>query len=240
VLRAVTARSTHTRRRKHHFAELGEKRESAKLTKRRLAEKAEALSSSTDWAATGRAFRDLMTEWKAAGSAGRGDEDRLWARFRTAQDAFFSARDKANALLDQEFVANAMVKREVLEEAERLLPVTDPAAARTAFRPLADRWDAAGKVPRAEMAELERRIKAVEQAIKTAEDQRWERSNPEAAARAADTVAKLESSLADLSAQREKAAAAGNDKRVREAEQAIEARESWLHEARRALADFTP
>jgi len=122
--RFSTARSTHTRRRKHHFAELGEKREGAKQTKKRLADKAEELSSSTDWAATGRAFRDLMNDWKAAGSAGRGDEDRLWARFRTAQDAFFAARDKANAVLDEEFAANAAVKREVLAEAEKLLPVT--------------------------------------------------------------------------------------------------------------------
>ena len=238
--RFSTARSTYTRRRKHHFAELGEKRDSAKQIKLKLVTQAEELSSSTDWAATGRAYRDLMTEWKAAGSAGRGDEDRLWARFRAAQDAFFAARDAANAELDREFAANAVVKREVLAEAEKLLPVTDPAAARAAFRPLADRWDAAGKVPRADVADLERRIKTVEQAIKTAEDERWTRSNPEAAARAADTVAQLETSLADLETKRGKAAAAGNDRKMREADEAIEARRAWLDQARRALADFTP
>ena len=238
--RFSTARSTHTRQRKHHFAELGEKRDSAKQAKVRLAAQAEALSSSTDWGATARAYRDLMSEWKAAGSAGRGDEDRLWSRFRAAQDAFFTARDAENSKLDEEFAANAVVKRAILEEAERLLPVTDPAAARAAIRPLADRWEEAGKVPRGDMAELERRFKAVEQAIKSAEDDRWERSNPEAAARAADTVAQLEASLASLETQREKAAAAGNDKRVREAEAAIEARQAWLDQARRALADFTP
>jgi hypothetical protein len=68
--RFSTARSTHTRQRKHHFAELGEKRDSAKQAKVRLAAQAEALSSSTDWGATARAYRDLMSEWKAAGSAG--------------------------------------------------------------------------------------------------------------------------------------------------------------------------
>jgi hypothetical protein len=238
--RFSTARSTHTRKRKHHFAEMGEKREQAKATKNRLVAQAEALSSSTDWAGTARAYRDLMAEWKAAGSAGRHDEDRLWARFRAAQDVFFGARDAANAELDQEFAANAVVKREILEEAERLLPVTDPTAARAAFRPLADRWDAAGKVPRADMAELERRIQAVEQAIKSAEDERWRRSNPEAAARAADTVAQLEASIASLQEQRDKAATAGNDRKVREAEQALEARQAWLEQARQALADFTP
>jgi hypothetical protein len=90
------------------------------------------------------------------------------------------------------------------------------------------------------MAELERRIKAVEQAIKSAETQRWERSNPEAAARAADTVAQLEASLAQLESRRDKAAAAGDERRVREAEEAMAARRAWLVEARKALADFTP
>jgi hypothetical protein len=237
--RFSTARSTHTRQRKHHFAEMAEKREHAKRVKTRLAAQAEELSASTEWAATARAYRDLMTEWKRAGSAGRGDEEKLWSRFRAAQDAFFGARDAANAQLDEEFTANAAVKRAILEEAEKLLPVTDPTAARAAFRPLADRWDEAGKVPRADMAALERRIKAVEQAIQTAEDERWERSNPEAAARAADTVAQLETSLAELRARRDKAAANGDDKRVREADAAMEARQSWLDQARRALADFT-
>lgn len=235
-----TARSTHTRRRKQHFAELGEKRDDAKEVKDKLAAQAEELTTSTDWAATARAFRDLMTQWKAAGSAGRGDDDRLWVRFRAAQDTFFGARDATNAKIDEEFAANAQVKRDILEEAEKLLPVTDPAAARSAFRPLADRWDAAGKVPRGDMAELERRIKAVEQAMKSAEDDRWARSNPEAAARAADTVAKLESSLADLERKREKAAAAGDERRVSEAEQAMEARRAWLEQARQAVDDFTP
>ena len=238
--RFSTARSTHTRRRKQHFTELGEKRDSAKQAKLKLVSLAEELSSSTDWAATGRAYRDLMTEWKAAGSAGRGDEDRLWARFRAAQDAFFAAREATNAELDKEFAANAALKQEVLEEAEKLLPVSDPGAARAAFRPLADRWDAIGKVPRADMANLERRIKAVEQAIKTAEDERWTRSNPEAAARAADTVAQLETSIADLETKRDKAATAGNERKAREADEAIEARRAWLDQARQALADFTP
>ncbi|MDQ3629584.1 MAG: DUF349 domain-containing protein [Actinomycetota bacterium] len=238
--RFSSARSTHTRRRKQHFAEVGEKRAAAKVVKRRLVSRAEALSGSTDWGPTSKAYRDLMQEWKAAGPAGRGDDDVLWKQFRDAQDVFFRARDAANTAQDEEYAANAAHKRAVLAEAEKLLPVTDPVTARAAFRPLAQRWDEAGKVPRDDVRDLEQGIKAVEDAISAAEDDRWERSNPEAQARAADTVAKLEASLRELEASREKAAAAGQDTRVREAEQAIQARRSWLEQARQALTDFTP
>jgi Domain of Unknown Function (DUF349) len=237
--RFSSARTSFTRKRKQQFAELNEKRQAAKYTKQKLLEEAERLAKSTDWGPTSRAYRDLMQQWKAAGPAPRSDEERLWGAFRAAQDTFFSARDAANAEQDKEFAANAEKKRAILEEAERLVPVSDAAAARTAFRPLSERWDAAGKVPRSQMRELENRMRAVDTAIRDAEDAHWTRTNPEARARAADTVEKLEASLEGLRAQLEKAQSAGNDKKAREAEQAIEARESWLVEARKALADFS-
>lgn len=233
------ARTAFTRKRKQQFAELNEKRQAAKHVKQRLLDEAERLAKSTDWGPTSRAFRDLMQQWKAAGPAPRSEEERLWSAFRAAQDTFFSARDAANAEQDKEFAANAEQKRAILEEAEKLVPVTDPAAARTAFRPLSERWDAAGKVPRSEMRELEGRMRAVDDAIRDAEEAHWQRTNPEARARAADTVEKLEASLKGLRADLDKARSAGNEKKIREAEQAIEARESWLVEARKALADFS-
>ena len=130
-----------------------------------------------------------MRQWKAAGPAPRGVDDRLWKRFRAAQDQFFGARDAANAALDQEFAANAEKKEALLVEAEALLPVTDLRAAKESFRDIAERWDAAGKVPRDRMKEPEGRIRKVEQAIRGVEDDQWRWSNLEARARAADTVA---------------------------------------------------
>ena len=70
-----------------------------------------------------------MQDWKAAGAAPRDVEEDLWQRFRAAQDAFFGARDAANAEQDKEFAANAEVKRALLVEAEALLPVKDLEAA---------------------------------------------------------------------------------------------------------------
>ncbi len=119
--RFSTARTTYTRRRKSHFAELNEKREGARVVKERLAVEAEALA---DLDRVGRRppgkYRDLMRQWKAAGPAPKGVDDQLWKRFRGAQDSFFGARDAANAELDQEFAANAEKKEALLVEAEAL------------------------------------------------------------------------------------------------------------------------
>ena len=237
--RFSTARTTYTRRRKAHFSEMNEKQDDARAVKEKLVIEAEELAGSTDWGPSAGKYRDLMSRWKAAGPAPKGVDDQLWKRFRGAQDTFFGARDAANAEVDREFAANAEKKEALLVEAEALLPVTDLRAAKEAFRDLADRWDAAGKVPRDRMKDLEARIRKVEQAIRGTEDDQWRRSNPEARARAADTVAQLEASLADLQTKRDKAVAAGNTRKAEEHNAAIEARRSWLTEAEKALREFS-
>lgn len=237
--RFSSARTTYTRRRKQHFSELHEQRADARQAKEKLVQEAEALSGSTAWGDTTRAYRDLMTRWKAAGPAPKDTDDALWKRFRAAQDTFFSARDAANAVVDQEYAANAHVKRALLVEAEALLPVTDPKAARDAFRTLADRWDEAGKVPRADMKDLEARFKKVEQAVRGAEDDRWRHSNPEARARVDDTVSKLEAAIAALETRLAKAQVAGNDKAATQARADIEARQVWLDQARKSQQELT-
>jgi len=236
--RFSSARTTYTRHRKAHFAEQDEKREGARLVKLRLVKEAEALADSTDWGPTAGRYRDLMRDWKAAGPAPKDVDDELWKRFRGAQDTFFGARDAANAALDAEFAANAEVKEKLLVEAEALLPVTDIEAAKRAFRDLADRWDAAGKVPRDRMKELEARIRKVEQTIRSLEEEKWQKSDPEKSARADDMVSKLEAAISDIEADLEKARAAGNEKKVKDLEDNLASRQSFLDMAKRASADF--
>lgn len=232
------ARTTYTRRRKAHFAQLNEKREGARSVKERLATEAEALADSTDWGATAGRFRDLMRDWKAAGPAPRDVDEALWRRFRGAQDTFFGNRDAANSALDAEFAGNAEVKEQLLVEAEALLPVTDLDAAKRAFRDLADRWDAAGKVPRDRIKDLEARMRKVEQAIRGVEDDQWKKSDPEKSARANDMVTKLEAAIAEVEAELEQARAAGNAKKVADLEGNLASRQMFLDAARRASEDF--
>ncbi|WP_210437863.1 DUF349 domain-containing protein [Nocardioides xinjiangensis] len=241
--RFSTARTTYTRHRKAHFAEEHERRDAARVVKERLVKEAEALSTSTEWGPTAGRYRDLMREWKAAGPAPRDVDDRLWQRFRSAQDTFFGARDAANAALDQEFAANAEVKEAILVEAEALVPSLqsgsgDLEATKKAFRDLADRWDAAGKVPRERMKELEGRMRKVEQAIRAVEDEQWSRSDPEKSARADDMISKLEAGIAETQARLDKATAAGDERKVKDLESELANKQAFLDMARRAAADF--
>ncbi|MEV4563250.1 DUF349 domain-containing protein [Nonomuraea sp. NPDC049419] len=237
--RLSAARTAFAKRRKAYFAGLDEQREGVRAEKERIVAEAEALAGSTDWGPTAAVYRELMQQWKNAGRASREAEDELWARFKAAQDQFFQARSAVFAERDASLAANAVVKEELLAEAEKILPVTDARTARAALRSILERWEAAGPVPRDQRDRLEGGLRRVDEAVRKAEDAEWKRSNPEARARAQSTVDQLRTSIEQLEKRLDKAQAAGRAKDVKEAEEALTARRSWLAEAERTLAEFS-
>ena len=173
------ARDSFNRRRGSHFAELDRNRAQARKTKEELVERAEALKDSTDWGHTARAYRDLMTEWKAAGRAPREVDDKLWERFRAAQDHFFEARNAVNAERDREFEANAEAKDALIAEYDSLIdPAKGLGAAKAKLRELQDKWDEIGFVPRGRVREFEDKIGSIEKRVSEAEDSRWRKTDP--------------------------------------------------------------
>ncbi|WP_029069743.1 DUF349 domain-containing protein [Jonesia quinghaiensis] len=228
------ARTTFDRERRHFFSELEKQNASAKEVKSSLVEQAEKLSTSTEWNETAAAYRELMNQWKAAGRASRKDDDALWARFRGAQDAFFARREEANAAINAEFEANLVVKEALLVRAEALVPVKDLSHAKTELRSIQDAWETAGKVPRNDIQRVEGRLRAVERAIKDAEQSQWDRTNPETRARAEGALAQLEQGIEQLEADLAAAQAAGKEKKVKELTSALEARRSWLEQIKKA------
>ncbi len=238
--RFSVARNTFDKARRTHFAQLDTAHAEAKATKERLVSEAERLATSRDWAPTAGAFKRLMDEWRRAGRASRGDDDQLWERFKAAQDTFFSAKDEVVAAEEATLRKNLVVKQELLGEAEALMPVKDLDQAKATLRVIQDKWDRAGKVPRADLERTERALRRVEQAVRDAEERRWSSSNPEAAARAQSLVEQLERAVADLEAALTRAQGSGNTAKVAEAEAALDARREWLAQARAGLLEFRP
>jgi hypothetical protein len=231
------ARTAFDRERRHFFADLEQRNNAAKVEKEKLVSEAEALSTSTDWGYTAGAYRDLMTRWKAAGRASRKDDDALWARFRAAQDRFFQARDAENAVIDAEYGENLKVKEELLLEAEALVPVKDLNKAKAALRNIQERWEEAGKVPRGDIQRVEGRLRAVETAIRDADQAQWKRSNPETRARAEGAAAQLQAAIEGLEEELAAAQAKGDKRKISELEAAVAARRSWLEQVVKAAED---
>jgi hypothetical protein len=237
--RFSSARSAFDRARRAHFAQLDAARREAIAAKEAIIARAEALSDSTEWNETTRAYRGLMDEWRAAPRAGRVDEDKLWARFRAAQDAFFSARNAVQAERDEDQRANLAAKEALAAEAEALLPISDLAAARSALRSIAERWNAIGHVPRGDRDRVEGRLRRVEDAVHRHEAEQWRRTDPAKRALAESTVGTFRESLAKLEAEAAAAEAAGNAGRAADLHGRISQTRALLAAAEHSLAEYS-
>ncbi|OCN03638.1 hypothetical protein A4S06_05660 [Erysipelotrichaceae bacterium MTC7] len=76
------------------FEERDKQQEQAKVKKEELVGQAQELSLSEDYKETSQKMRDLMTEWKAAGFAGKDIDNELWDAFATARNTFFQRQDE--------------------------------------------------------------------------------------------------------------------------------------------------
>ena len=233
------ARTVFDRHRRAYFSQLDSNNSTAKAAKEKLITEAEALSASTDWGFAAGEYRRLMDQWKASPRASRKDDDALWARFRAAQDVFFTHRQAANDEIDQEYGANLVVKEALLVEANELLPIKDLAATKKALQSVRDRWEEAGKVPRADMGRTEAGLRKVEDAVRHAEDENWKRSNPETKARTNSALTQLESAIAGLRDDLAKAEKAGDQRKIKAAQEALEAREAWLEQLEKSASELS-
>jgi len=227
--RFAKAREAFTRRRGAHFAELDRARTAARTRKEELVAEAESLVDSTDWGATAGRYKELMADWKAAGRTTKDADDALWARFRGAQDTFFSRRSATFDARDAEFTENARAKEALLAQAARI-DLSDVDSARAALRDLQERWDQIGKVPRERVREFATRLKEVEDRVRGAVDRRWQQTDPETEAR----VGQFRERVSAFEAQAEKARAAGDRRRAEEAERQAAQWREWLSAAERA------
>jgi hypothetical protein len=225
----AAARRDFDHRRRAHFADLDRQRDVAAEQKQRLVVEAEKLTSSTEWGATARRYKELMGEWKAAGRAGREVEDELWARFKAAQDTFFGARSEVFKARDDELAGNLEAKQALLAEAEVIDPTADLEGARKRLRTIHDKWERIGHVPRESMGELERRLAAVEDKVRAAGSSRRPVTVTESplVIRLRESVGKLESRLA-------RAQASGDERLAKDTEESLVTQREWLAQAERA------
>lgn len=229
--RFAQARETFTKRRGTYFADLDRQRGEVRERKEALVAEAEELAESSDWGPTATRLKALMGEWKAAGRASREAEDALWAKFRAAQDKFFTRRSQVFSERDAEQTTNLAAREKLLAEAEALDPEGNLDLAKARLRDIQDEWDKVGRVPRDTVRPLERRLKAVETRLRGAADNRWSRTDPAAAAR----VEQVRAQVDKYETQAAKARAAGDTRKAEQAEATAATWREWLAEAERAV-----
>lgn len=151
------ARQVFFDRQDKHFKGLSEQRDKNRRIKNDLISEARSVSQySEQWKETGDKLNDLMERWKAAGSAGRDYDDRLWADFNSIRQSFFDRRKVYYDQRDRERINNASAKRSIAQEAHAIASSMDYSPRSTE-----------------RMKELDREWKNIGSAGKENEDQLW-------------------------------------------------------------------
>ncbi|WP_438352964.1 DUF349 domain-containing protein [Microbacterium sp. CJ88] len=221
------ARAIVDKHRREFYAGLDEEHKSVRDRKTRLVEKAEALAPKGEDGIG--AYRDLLDEWKTAGRAGKKVDDALWARFKAAGDALYSARGEREAADAEESREKIEAKRELLVEARTVADVSDLAKARAQLTAIQRRWDEVGRIfPRDKERALDDDLRKIEQALRGREDVDWKRNDPAQKARANDMTRQLTDAIDKLEEEVAAAKKAGDKKAEARAVEALDARKAWL------------
>lgn len=237
--RFSTARSGFDKTRRQYFSTLEAGRKEANKVKSEIVTQAKAIAESKDWTDTANKFRNLMAKWKSAPILERKEEQKLWKEFKLAQDVFFAARTAALSVMDEEHTKNLEAKKVLAEKAEKILPITDIKSARQALKPIQEEWSKIGHVPRKDKEKIESRLKSVEEAIRSAEKNELNRTDPAKSARAQSTMELLEAKLAKTEKERDAAIAKGDTKKAESLSSTIESQKMLLEATKVTLADFT-
>jgi len=231
--RFSSARTKFESAKRAYFATLDAANKAAKAAKTQIVADAEAL---IEKGGEGIAeYRKLLDAWKASGRSQSKTDDELWARFKAAGDAIYAAKSEVVAVENGEQTANLAVKLELLVEAEKIDASKDLAAAKKQLQSVQTRWEKAGRVPREKLREVEDRLKAVETKIRKAEEEQWRKTDPEAIARTNSVLEQLDTAIAKLEKQLETTKATKDAKKIKDAQEALDARKEWREIVKKTL-----
>lgn len=132
---------------KAEFYKTMKENQAANLEKKRaLVQKAQELSTATDWRATTDALVALQKEWKSIGAVPRKYSEQLWKDFTAACDTFFDAKKQANSGERDQQKQNLQKKQEITAQLQALAD-TEGEVDIDKVKELQAEWTAVGHVP---------------------------------------------------------------------------------------------
>lgn len=141
--------------RKHaaHFEAIRQEQEKNLERKTELCDKIEMISTAecktaADWDAKSKEIIELQAEWKTIGFTPKAMNTKIFERFRTACDQFYTAKKEYFAELRNRFQENIEQKEELVRQAQALQDSTEWKQTADKLVQLQKKWKTIGMVPR--------------------------------------------------------------------------------------------
>ncbi len=126
--------------------------------KTELCIQAEALVNNTNWKSTAAELKKLFEAWKKIGQAGK-MSDKIWNRFKNANDTFYTNRKNHFASADKAHEENYSRKIQLLEQIEQFKPVDNKEEDLNRLKSFQREWMETGLVPLSKKDELQARYR---------------------------------------------------------------------------------
>jgi len=141
------------KRHQQHFEEMRASEEENLEKKTALCEKVETIvaaenKGAADWEKRTKEIIDIQAEWKTIGFAPQKMNVKIFERFRTACDVFFSRKADFFKAMKEKYAQNAERKKELVEKARQLSDSTDWKSTADKLIALQKEWKTIGMVPR--------------------------------------------------------------------------------------------
>lgn len=141
------------KRHQQHFEEMRANEEENLEKKTALCEKVENIvaaenKGAADWEKRTKEIIDIQAEWKTIGFAPQKMNVKIFERFRTACDVFFSRKADFFKAMKEKYAQNAEKKKELVEKARQLSESTDWKSTADKLIALQKEWKTIGMVPR--------------------------------------------------------------------------------------------
>ena len=142
-----------------YFEDLRAKEEKNLEQKTALCEKLEAIDlnaikNAAQWEATTKDVIDIQKEWRSIGFAPQKMNVKIFERFRTANDVFFSKKAEFFKTLKAQYAENLEKKQTLVKKAQELVDSTDWKKTGDKLINLQKEWKSIGMVPRKQGEQL--------------------------------------------------------------------------------------
>jgi hypothetical protein len=163
--RFKSATSVINKAHQNHQAELKDSLFENLELKKGLCDKAEELAAlelthHKEWAETTKALLRIQKEWKTIGYAPKKENNKIYARFRKACDAFFKKKAAFYAETFEQQKEIVQQKRDIIDEAEKLKDSTDWKKTTDLLIGLQKKWKESGTLPKKESDKLWNRFRS--------------------------------------------------------------------------------
>lgn len=148
------------KRKQLFYDQLKEQGKENREQKEALIAAAEALKDSTDWRNTTDELIKMQKQWKDIGPCSAGEEQRLWRKFRKAQDVFFKAKKAQFADRHESEAANLKEKQALIDRIEQFELTGDRKADLDQLKAFSTDWNGIGHVPRKDLDGVMTRFRA--------------------------------------------------------------------------------